>query len=213
MEIVTLPVGQLKTNCYLLICEETNCSIILDPGGDPEFITRQISDRQTTPSYLVATHGHFDHVLGIPHLQLCLEIPFYLHPDDEHLLKMAPASARYWLKNEVPSPIPRADGHLIDQQDLEFGNQKLRVLHTPGHTPGGICLYQEKEQLLFSGDTLFRNAVGRTDLPYSDPQELTHSLKKLLSLPPETAVYPGHGPTTTLQNEQSLLAELGGSLA
>ena len=198
MKIETLVVGQLATNCYLAICEETNRTAIIDPGDDGEFIVQKILDLKLKPEFMAATHGHFDHILAATELKLAFGIPFYLHQKDLSILKRTRRTAEYFLGISVDPP-PEVDKFIRGGDVLRFGKEKLAVIETPGHTPGGICLYNQK--ILFSGDTLFAEGqVGRTDLGGSSLEDLTNSIKtKLFVLPDETVVYPGHGEETTIK--------------
>ncbi len=175
MTVETLVVGQMATNCYIVI--DKNKSIIIDPGDDAEYI---ISHLTTKPTMIVATHGHFDHIMAAYALQLAYNIPFYIHDDDIFLLSRMQSSAKHFLGiQEIdPPPVPS-----------KIGN--LPFIHTPGHTPGSICL--QFNDILVVGDTMFANGVGRTDFSYSDRQKLTVSLKKIMSFPKDTRILPGHG--------------------
>lgn len=179
MTIETLVVGQMATNCYIVD------GIIIDPGDDAEYI---MSHLKTKPTMIVATHGHFDHIMAAYALQLAYNIPFYIHKKDMFLLPRMQSSARHFLGiNDVdPPPTP------TEIQEIPF-------IHTPGHTPGSICL--PVGDVLFVGDTIFAGGVvGRTDFSYSDPKKLNTSIKKILSFPPKTHLFPGHGEATRLDN-------------
>lgn len=174
MNIETLVVGQMATNCYIVD------GIIIDPGDDAEYI---MSHCKTKPTMIVATHGHFDHIMAAYALQLAYNIPFYIHKKDIFLLARMQSSAKHFLglKDIDPPPYPS------EMKDIMY-------IHTPGHTPGSICLYFPKNNILFSGDTIFAGgAVGRTDHEYSDKAALSRSIQTILSLPPETKLFPGHG--------------------
>jgi hydroxyacylglutathione hydrolase len=204
MKIEKLVVGQLQTNCYLVWDEENGEGIIIDPGDDGDYLIRRIQDLEIKPKLIVATHGHFDHVLAATELKLAFKIPFLMHRADLPVLKRIQSSARYWLGIEIDPP-PTVDQNIKEGDWLKFGQEKLRVIATPGHSPGGVALYNRGESILFSGDTLFKQGVGRTDLSYSSEKDLTKSLKKLLKLPSETIVYPGHGLETTIGEEKEIL--------
>lgn len=178
----TLVVGSMATNCYIA------GGMIIDPGDDAEYI---VSHLTVKPTMIVATHGHFDHIMAAYALQLAYNIPFYIHEDDIFLLGRMQSSAKHFLglKEIDPPPVP------TKIKDLPF-------IHTPGHTPGSICVYFKKDNVLFSGDTVFANgAVGRTDHEYSDKAALEQSVKKILSLSPATRIFPGHGEETIVQKE------------
>lgn len=202
LKIRTLIVGQLKTNCYLVTDTKSNETIIIDPGDDTDYITQTVSDCKLTPILLLATHGHFDHILALSELKLIYKIPFLMHKTDEFLLARMISSAGFFLHSKPTSQIPTVDRALSDKMLLSVGTITFKVLHTPGHTPGSICLYNEKLAILFSGDTLFASGVGRTDFQYSSAEKLKNSLTQLFSLPENTVVYPGHGLSSTIEAEK-----------
>jgi glyoxylase-like metal-dependent hydrolase (beta-lactamase superfamily II) len=188
----------LATNCYVI--ERQGEAIIVDPGDEPERILRFIKDINTEPSAIVATHAHFDHVLGVDHLRRVLRIPFLLHREDLPILESMQNRARQFAGIEVPKP-PKVDGFLEDGEDLSLGSQTIRVLHTPGHSPGSISLHSDG--YVMTGDALFNQSIGRTDLPGGDFDTLIRSIKeKLFMLNDETIVYPGHGPETSISDEK-----------
>jgi len=180
MSIETLVVGSMATNCYIVD------DIIVDPGDDAEYIISHITQK---PSMIVATHGHFDHIMAAYALQLTYNIPFYIHPDDIFLLATMQSSAKHFLglKEVDPPPVP------TPLQGLSF-------FHTPGHTPGSICL--QFSDVLIVGDSIFADGgVGRTDFSYSKPLKLADSIDRILSYPPDTRLLPGHGKETTVKQE------------
>ncbi len=199
MEIKTFVLGELETNCYLVWDKKTKQGLIIDPADEANFISEQVLELGVTPLYLLATHGHFDHLLAAYELQLAFKIPLLLHQDDLPLVKKMVPSATWWLKRRIWEKPPEKIRLVKDGDLIKLGNILLEVIHTPGHSPGGICLYSRKEKVLFTGDTLFAEGiVGRTDLPYSSKEALKESLKKLSRLPAGTIIYPGHGPTESL---------------
>ncbi len=204
LQIETLCLGQLETNCYIAWCKQTLECIIIDPADSGDFITQTILGLQLKPLCIVFTHAHFDHVLGSLEVKLNFDIPIFMHPKDADLLKDAQKSAQYWLKKTV-DPVPNATQPISEGGTLEVGHSKLTIIETPGHTPGSISLFADEPQpILFTGDTLFKAGVGRTDFAYSSPRELQKSLQKLFSeYPPKTICYPGHGEPTTLKNENT----------
>ncbi|MFH1386478.1 MAG: MBL fold metallo-hydrolase [bacterium] len=191
MRVEAIKVGPIATNCYLAWDETTKEALILDPGDEASKILADIKKLQLKPKFIVSTHGHFDHITAIPELKKKLNIPYLANPADDMIVKA--------------TTVLSADQELKEGDGFEVGSLKFEVLATPGHTPGGICLYCEKEKILFSGDTLFHGTYGRVDLPYSSEEAMLASLKKLLQLPPETHVYPGHGWSTTIGSEQNIL--------
>ena len=201
MNITTLALGPLNTNCYITSCPQTLETIIIDPADEGSLISEKILEQKLKPKYIILTHGHFDHVLGLLEVKLNFDIPILIHTDDQFLLKKTQSNAHHWLKMKV-DPVPPADSYLKDDQTIKFGTQTLKIIHSPGHTPGSICLYSAQNKLCFTGDTLFKNAIGRTDLSYSDPKLMQQSLKKLFKLPATTTIYPGHGTTSTISEEK-----------
>ena len=191
-------VGSLQTNCYIL--QSGTAAIIVDPGDEPERIVRFVHDIKVKPSQIVATHTHFDHVLGVDAVRAKLKIPFLVHRDDLSMLESMQGRVRQIMGFEVPPP-PKVDSYLKDGDVLRVGDETIRVLHTPGHSPGSISL--SGTSYVFTGDALFNQSIGRTDLPGGDLQILIHSIKeRLFKLDDETVVYPGHGPETTIGDER-----------
>ena len=202
MPVETLPVGQLQTNCYLYYDAATRKALIIDPGDDADFILQKIKDLSLTPLSIVATHGHFDHLLAATELKLAFNLPFLLHPADQPLLKRTRQTALFFT-GLYPDPPPPIDRPLKPGQLLRVGESRLKVIATPGHTPGSVSLYSKEDRLAFVGDLLFAHGdVGRTDLWGGNPQKLQTSIKKILSLPENTRLYPGHGPATTVAEEK-----------
>jgi len=200
MDIKTLAVGQLKTNCYLVFGFKSSSreAIIIDPGGDSDYIIQKIRDYDLKPKLIVATHGHFDHILAVNELKAAFKIPFAMNKKDQKLLSWMRHSANYFT-NFDPGPPPRIDKNLKEGEEIQISNFKFQIIETPGHTPGGVCLYSQKEKLVFAGDSIFAGGgIGRTDFPYCNKEDLTKSIKKLTQLPKETLVYSGHGDTTTI---------------
>ena len=159
LNIQTLTVGDLEANCYL-VPDGDEC-IIIDPGDDADFITETITNQKLKPLAIILTHGHFDHVLGCLELKLNFNLPIYLHKNDEKLYSSANRSAAHWLKKKTLK-VPPIDQFIKEGDEIKIGSEKLKVIETPGHTPGSICLYDGTKNP-FTGDTLFADAVGRTD--------------------------------------------------
>jgi hydroxyacylglutathione hydrolase len=198
VEVHTLIVGALRTNCYVL--ESRGESIIVDPGDEGERILRLVNDLGTRTTRIIATHTHFDHVLAVGTVRKTLNVPFLIHIDDLSLLESMQSRVRQFIGFEVPPP-PSVDGFLKDGEILTLGNEKIRILHTPGHSPGSISI--SIGDAIFTGDALFNQSIGRTDLPGGDLRTLLHSIReKLFKLDDETTVYPGHGPETTIGDEK-----------
>ncbi len=197
-KIHTMVVGRLQTNCYILQCDAT--AIIIDPGDEPERIVRFLNGMKVKPSQIIATHTHFDHVLGVDSLRTKLSIPFLIHHDDLDMLESMQSRVRQFMGFEVPPP-PKVDGYLKDGESLKLGDESIRVLHTPGHSPGSISL--SGDGYVLTGDALFSQSIGRTDLPGGDLDTLVRSIREqLFKLDDETIVYPGHGPETTIGDEK-----------
>jgi len=190
MKIEKVIVGQLATNCYLLWDEEGLEAVIIDPGDDADYIIRRIGDFNLSPRFILATHGHFDHILGVTELKLAFNIPFLIHQKDLFLVKRAGKTAKFFTGiGEEPFLPP--DGFIKEGDKIVFGKESLKVIETPGHTPGSVSFYSSG--FLFSGDLIFAEGVGRTDFAYSSKEELQKSIKEVLKLPEETTIYLGHG--------------------
>jgi hydroxyacylglutathione hydrolase len=198
VRINTIVVGRLETNCYIL--ESNGEAVIVDPGDEAERILGFIRDINVTPARIVATHTHFDHVLGVEGVRKASKVPFLIHPDDLPMLQSMQSRVRQFMGFEVPPP-PKVDGYLKNGDSLSLGGEAIRVLHTPGHSPGSISL--AGDGFVMTGDALFNQSIGRTDLPGGDLKTLTHSIReKLFKLKDDTTVYPGHGPETTIGDEK-----------
>ncbi len=201
MPFERLVVGPLGVNCYILGDDATREAFVIDPGGNARDILNALERHQLKVSAIVNTHAHFDHVVALDEIRAATGAPFMIHADEADMLAKAPASAALFGLG-IPLQKP-ADRLLRDGDELSAGKISLKVLHTPGHTPGGICLLNGKN--LFAGDTLFQGSIGRADLPGGDYGTLMRSIRdKLLPLPDDTVVYPGHGPSTTLREEKTL---------
>lgn len=201
MEIETLVVGQLQTNCYLVFNKSNRKAIIIDPGDDADFIIQKIKDLELKPEFILATHGHFDHVLAVLELKLAFKIPFLLHKDDLFLVKRAVRTADYFV-GDTQGFNPYPDKFIKEKDIISIDkNVSLEVIETPGHSPGGVSFYGRG--VLFSGDTLFCNGFGRTDYSYGSFTDLKKSIKdKIFKLPDKTVIYSGHGPKTTIGQEK-----------
>ena len=200
MEYKILPVGSMGTNCYLTWCLKSKEALVIDPGFEPQTVLREIEALGLKVKYIVNTHGHMDHIGGNQELHSALNCPIAIGCEDALMLTDAHYNLSNMMRNPVLSPAPQI---LLQEGDsLDFGACSLQVLSTPGHTPGGISLYGHG--LLFCGDTLFKQSIGRSDLPGGDHSQLIQAIKtKLLPLPGETKVLPGHGPETTLALEEA----------
>jgi len=200
--IASLPVGLIQTNCYVVGCEETREGVVIDPGGHPERILAEVERHRLDIKYVLDTHAHFDHTDANGAIVKATGAPLALHPDDLSILQ-ASGGARFFGLQAAPSPPP--DLELRGGDELVVGTLCFQVLHTPGHTPGHVCFYEPAAGALFDGDVLFYRGVGRADLDGGNWQQLMRSIGEiLLALPDETAVYPGHGPATTIGDEKQL---------
>ncbi|MBI3379572.1 MBL fold metallo-hydrolase [Candidatus Gottesmanbacteria bacterium] len=198
LEILTLVVGQMQENCYLVYDPKSLETIIIDPGDDADYIERIIADKKLNPIQIIATHGHFDHIMAVTELKFAYRIPFNIHKGDDFLVKNMASSVKHFL-GITADPPPIIDGYLNSDEKIRIGESYLEIIETPGHTPGSICLYNKKENILITGDLLFADGgVGRTDFSYSDGEELQKSLKKIFKLSSKTQIYPGHGRSSTL---------------
>ena len=198
--IETFVVGELLTNCYLFIDDETGKAVLIDPGSDADVIDRFIEEKGLKLEMILNTHCHFDHVGENAFFKGKYKVPLAIGEFDVPCLRNAHVDAELFQIKIKKSPEP--DVMLKEGDTVLVGSSELLVFHTPGHTPGSICLYEPKEKVLFSGDTLFFESVGRWDLPGGDYLALMNSLNRLLQLPSETVVYPGHGETTTIGHER-----------
>ena len=199
MIIKKLEVGPIMANCFILGCESTKEAVVIDPGDDSDRILMELAKSELNVKYLINTHGHFDHVGANKRMKEVTGAKLAIHPEDEPMFKELSHSASMFGLTAQNSP--PADILLKHGDEISFGEINLKVIHTPGHSKGGICLYTKGH--LFSGDTLFAGSIGRTDLPGGDYDTLISSIRNnLLSLDDKTIVYTGHGPETTLGDER-----------
>jgi hydroxyacylglutathione hydrolase len=195
----TLVVGPLETNCYILGDEKSKDAVVIDPGGDFEEIEQALRRLSLKAKYIVLTHGHFDHTGALARLKKATGAEVLIHSADANMLSSSGRAQPFFL--ETGTETCPADRTLTDGDKVKFGRYELEVLHTPGHTPGGISLAVDK--MIFVGDTLFCGSIGRTDLPGGSYEQLMHSIRsKLLSKPDEYLVYPGHGPSSSIGEER-----------
>ncbi len=199
MLIQTLPVGPLQVNCFIVACEETKEAMVVDPGDDGAQILAALKAAHLQPRLIVNTHGHFDHIGANKFLVEKTGAELLIHAQDVPLLQRAPEHAAVYGLTAVPSPEPTRV--LQDGDVMEFGKLRFEVIHTPGHSPGGICLHGPGH--VFTGDSLFAGSIGRTDLPGGSHETLVRGVRsRLMVLPEETVVHPGHGPDTTIGREK-----------
>ena len=196
-----LPVGPLQCNCSIVGDESTGEGMVIDPGDDIQQVVARIEKHKLKIKQIVITHAHIDHVGGAMKLRALTGAPILLNQNDYGLLKMLDVQAA-WLGMASPGKVDVEQS--IGQADsVKVGNLAAQVMHTPGHTEGSICLYFAPEKKLIAGDTLFAGSIGRTDLPGGSFEKILHSLHdRVLALPDETVVVPGHGPLTTIGEER-----------
>jgi len=201
MILETFPVGPLQCNCTLLGDEDTREAIVIDPGDEIGRIHRRLTTLGLSLKQILITHAHIDHVGGALRLKALTGAPIYLNENDLPLLQMMAAQAA-WLGVDSPETAP-PDEPLNDGQRVGLANYPAQIIHTPGHTQGSICLYFAPLKMILAGDTLFAGSIGRTDLPGGNPEQIIDSIhSRLLTLPDDTKVVPGHGPTTTIGAER-----------
>jgi len=194
-------VGPLAVNCIILGCEETREGVVVDTGGDAEQIIATVEGLRLNIGQVINTHGHFDHVGANRQVLERFSARLLIHELDAPMLERAAEVARAYGIRGDNSPQP--DAFLCDGMEISFGACRMKVLHTPGHTQGGCCLYIEKEKTVITGDTLFADSIGRTDLPGGSHEQLLASIQsKLFTLPDDVVAYPGHGPETTIGHER-----------
>ncbi|MBI4685991.1 MAG: MBL fold metallo-hydrolase [Nitrospirae bacterium] len=200
MLIKSLVVGPLEANCFIVADEKTKETMIIDPGDEPARIMEIVKENNLKVKYIVCTHAHFDHVGGISELKDETDAQIVIHKDELEIYEGARDQAAFW--GYELEPLPEPDIFVNEGDRLEFGNLKFEIFHTPGHSPGGICLYGGN--FIFTGDTLFAGSVGRTDFYGGDMEKLKKSFVRLMSLPEGTKVFAGHGPSSTIKEEKTV---------
>ncbi len=200
MLVKTIAVGALATNCYIIGCEKTKQAAVIDPGDEAGRILDAVREAGLKVTRVLLTHAHFDHIGAADEVVKASGAPLALHPDDLPLLQAGGGALFFDFQ---PPPIPDTVVSLATGQEIAVGELTLRVLHTPGHSPGHVTFYDPAEGALFDGDVLFADGIGRTDLPGGSFEVLLRSIgEQLMTLPDETVVYPGHGPATTIGHER-----------
>jgi hydroxyacylglutathione hydrolase len=196
-----LPVGPLQCNCSIIGDEASHEAMVIDPGDDIADILALIAKHNLQVKQIVVTHAHIDHVGGAMKLRVATGAPILLNQNDSALLKMLDVQAA-WIGMEAPGKV-EIDQSIGESDNVEAGPLVAQVLHTPGHTEGSICLYFPLEKKLIAGDTLFAGSIGRTDLPGGSFDKIIRSIhEKVLALPDDTLVVPGHGPLTSIGEER-----------
>jgi glyoxylase-like metal-dependent hydrolase (beta-lactamase superfamily II) len=198
--VACITVGAFQENCYLYACPETLEAVIIDPGDEAGRILQRIHELQFIPKYILNTHGHIDHICAIDEVSEVYPVPLAIHPADVPMYSDEEAALLY--RRQGP-PVKRQPDILLQEGDtLTIGTLTLEVLHTPGHSPGGVC-FVSRPYCVFSGDTLFQRSIGRTDLPGGDFTQLAQAIReKLYTLDEDLVVFPGHGEPTTILEEK-----------
>lgn len=205
LEVIRIALGVLQANCYIAFDKQSRKGVIIDPGDSGDFILQEIVKREIKPIAVIATHGHFDHILAATHLTLTLQIPFFMNRRDEFLLERMQDSSRRFTKVAEDLP-PKINESQNEGNEIIVGRTFFKVFETPGHTPGSISLYSPGERVVFVGDLVFSDAsIGRSDFEYSDQKSLSKSLKRILKLPGKTTVYSGHGEESSIAKLKVLL--------
>ena len=198
MKVKMLTVGALGTNCYLLGAKNAGGIVMIDPGGEPQRLLQEADEMGGSVAALLLTHGHVDHIAACAEIIRATGAKLYVHSGDVPLVRQPDP---YWASLVGGCEPCEPDVEVADGQRLELAGLELTVLHTPGHSPGGVCYLTA--DACFCGDTLFADSIGRTDLPLADPQVMNASLARMVSvLADETRVFPGHGPATTIAAEK-----------
>lgn len=202
MILKSLVVGPIAANCYIIGNRETREGAVIDPGDEADRILGVVEETGLHIKFLVGTHGHFDHTAAAGALKEKLGCEFLLHGADIPFVQHSKRTAQQWgiHIDQVPDP----DRQVGDGDILKLGNLEIRIIHTPGHSPGGISLYLASEGMVFTGDTLFQGSIGRTDFMMGSMEQIVHSIKtRLYTLPDDTVAYTGHGEPTTIGQEKT----------
>lgn len=203
MKVFLIVTRELDQNCYCCFDENAREGVIIDPSLNWDGIVTFLDKEKLEIKAILLTHGHYDHIMSAQRLRDLTHTQVYAHRDDAEVMADPRLNLSGMMSSSPLSLTP--DKLLADGDEITFGSESLRVLHTPGHTPGGVCFYSAAHSLVFSGDTLFWESVGRTDFPRGDGRQLTESVReKLLTLPDDTIVYPGHGRPTDIGHERVL---------
>ncbi|MGV3465930.1 MAG: MBL fold metallo-hydrolase [Heyndrickxia sp.] len=204
MEWKQIPLGLLQTNCYVLYNQQKEC-IIFDPGAEGDKLITILEKEQLHPQAILLTHAHFDHIGAVDEVRQNYNIPVFVHEKEANWLTNPTLNGSQLFLNGRSIVASPADRIIKREETLSIGGFAFKILETPGHSPGSVSFYVNDINTVFAGDTLFQGSIGRTDLPGGDHEQLLNSIEeKLLSLPKETFVLPGHGPVTTIEKEVQL---------
>ncbi|KIR01945.1 Hydroxyacylglutathione hydrolase [Lachnospiraceae bacterium TWA4] len=208
MEVLSLRVGYIQTNCYIAFDDDSREGVIVDPGDEALKIIQKLQNEKITPKAILLTHGHLDHMLAADELRKHYQIPIYAHEKEKAVLLDPEANlTASWMN--LPMTL-EADIYVRDGEEFHLAGFDWKAIHTPGHTIGGVCYYAKKEKKIFVGDTLFEGSFGRYDLLTASPSMLMESLnEKLFILPDDVKAYPGHGGTTMIGVEKKTNPAVG----
>lgn len=200
IEIKSMTLGMVATNCYLIINKETKEALLIDPADNALRISNVIEENVCTLKAILLTHGHFDHIMALNELKKRYNVPVYAHEEEEDVLKQSSLNMSGMIGQIYTT---QADIYVKDGEHLKLAGLDIIVLHTPGHTKGGVCYYLPEEKVLMSGDTLFHCSIGRTDFPTGSMSQLVRSVKEqLFVLPDDVQIYPGHDSVTSIGYEK-----------
>lgn len=201
MKIIGLQVGNLGTNCYLAYDEQTLDGVVIDPGGEGARIVREVANHHIKVQAILLTHGHADHIMALKHVREAFQVPVIIHKEDETMLGDVKRNLSFFVGEAIS--YTSVDRLVADEEVVKLGSLSFKVLHTPGHTPGGCCFQFGSD--VFCGDTIFSESIGRTDLPGGSYAQILQSIQeKIMTLPDDTSLYPGHGPQTTVGWERRM---------
>lgn len=202
MEILRYALGQMQANCYFIV-NGSNC-IIVDPADDASFILEEIQRKRLNLLGMFATHGHFDHLMAVGEIQTSFNIPFYIFKEDQFLIDRQGETAQHFLGYKVDTIKPLVVKYL-NEGDILKNSFGIKVIKVSGHTPGSCAFYIKKEKTILTGDTLFKQGVGRYDFSYCSKEDLKKSLRKIMEFPGETKILPGHGEESTVSQEKDFI--------
>jgi glyoxylase-like metal-dependent hydrolase (beta-lactamase superfamily II) len=198
LNVKRLSLGMLNSNCYL-VYSKNNC-LIIDPADEADYISRIIEDLELNPIAIVATHGHFDHTIASLEIKINYDIPFMASKLDSFLLERQKDTVKHF-QNIKALPAPKIDRDLNKTDEVKLNDTSFSILKTPGHTPGSVSFYSKKEEIVFTGDLIFKDGIGRYDFSYANKKALKKSIKAISNLPKNTVIYPGHGEPTSIRKE------------